>query len=480
MNDIIINMQDIQKKHSQKPALIWPDGELSYLQYFRAINNMSETLSEKGVNPREICAVITDINHQFPIIFFAIIKLGGIVLPLNPKSPHNKINEILNKFECDSLISIDSSFTPESGSQTQVICDVFDIENSTDGKDPENNFTFDFEQDVTIILTSGSEGKQKGVLHKLENHFYSALGSNENIPLKPEDCWMVSLPFFHIAGIAILFRTLLTGAACYIPDRNKKTQEQLGHMKVTHLSLVPTQVYRWLQDMESLDIGSSLKTVLVGGSHIPEGLIKSAVQKNLPVYTSYGSTEMSSQITTTRIEDLKLNPKSSGRLLSHRELKIDNSGEVLVRGKTLASGYISHKKNVPFTDDEGWFHTGDLGYVDDNQNLVVTGRRDNMFISGGENIYPEEIEQYLQFHDRIIDVCVVDIPDDEFGARPIAFIKMEGKVRINEIDLKVYLKDKIAGFKIPIRFLPWPEEMGSLKPDRKYFRELAIKILSSL
>ena len=86
----------------------------------------------------------------------------------------------------------------------------------------DNPFSLPLTQEATIIMTSGSAGEQKGVLHTIGNHYYSALGSNQNIPLHPDDCWMVSLPFFHIAGIAILFRTLISGAACYIPDRNQQ------------------------------------------------------------------------------------------------------------------------------------------------------------------------------------------------------------------------------------------------------------------
>jgi O-succinylbenzoic acid--CoA ligase len=182
---------------------------------------------------------------------------------------------------------------------------------------------------------------------------------------------------------------------------------------------------------------------------------------------------MSSQITTTSGDDLVIDPHSSGKLLSYQELKIDENGEILVKGKTLCTGYISGNEVNNCDDTKDWFHTGDLGYFDDNQNLIIKGRLDNMFISGGENIYPEEIEEQLQFHNQIIDVCVVEVPDKEYGARPVAFIKMEVTNKIDETQLKKYLEDKIAGFKIPLRFLDWPENLKRLKPDRNYFRELA-------
>jgi O-succinylbenzoic acid--CoA ligase len=472
-----LSFKYLLEKYGGNPALIWSDGKLTYHQYFQQIDYISNCLKKEGIQPGSKVAVISEINYHFPILFFAILNLGGIVFPLNPNFPNKKIKEILDEFECDSLISINSSFTVKPESHVRVIHDIFEIDFPLDGKDQEKNILLFIDQVATIILTSGSGGNPKGVLHTIGNHYYSALGSNENIPLNSDDCWMVSLPFYHIAGIAILFRTLLAGAACYLSDRNKKFQEQLHHTKVTHISLVSTQLYRWLENMKLSE--SSIKAVLVGGSHIPETLIKSAIKKNLPVYTSYGSTEMSSQITTTSGDDLKKNPASSGKLLSYREIKIDKNCEILVGGNTLGLGYVSGDDIISFVDANGWYHTGDLGHFDDMDNIVVTGRLDNMFISGGENIHPEEIERHLHYYDHIIDVCVIDIPDAEFGARPVAFIKMESSWQINESDLKNYLKDKIPGFKIPFRFLPWPENLDTLKPDRKYLQKLASKNLGS-
>jgi O-succinylbenzoic acid--CoA ligase len=405
--------------------------------------------------------------------------VGGIIVPINPKIPKNKIAILLKEINSDWLISLDPSFRIKSENNVKILGDLTIVD-----LHPETNTTgeinaLSFSQEATIIFTSGSGGNPKGVLHTIGNHYYSALGSNENIRLNSDDCWMVSLPYFHVAGIAILFRTLISGAACYIPDGNQKVQDQLNRTRVTHLSLVSTQLYRWLEELTPSESGSSLKAILLGGSQISPTLIQQAIQKKLPVHTSYGSTEMSSQITTTSKEDLKNDLHISGKLLSYREMKIDDIGEILVRGETLCKGYISGKKLISCLDSGDWYHTGDVGFLDHNENLIIRGRLDNMFISGGENIYPEEIERQLQVHDQIVDVCVIDIKDVEYGARPVAFVKMDGDEIMNETDFKEYLKDKIAAFKIPDRFFTWPENMDSLKPDREYLRGLAIENMRS-
>jgi O-succinylbenzoic acid--CoA ligase len=476
IKDNKIDLNIIVENHANNPALIWPGGELTYLQYFRQIDQISEILLQKGMQRGDIIAILSDVNHHFPILLFAIIKLGGIVLPLNPKLPGQRIREIFSKFKSDGLIRVGTSTSFDPDDNIKVYDDANEDEMAISENDLKSKFVVSLNQPATIILTSGSGGEQKGVLHSVGNHYYSALGSNEIIPLSLSDCWMVSLPFFHIAGIAILFRTMLSGAACYIPDQYKKIQEQLHYTRVSHLSLVSTQLFRWLHEPGFSKSYYSLRSVLVGGSQIPDTLIEGAAQKKIPIYVSYGSTEMSSQIATAGIEDLQLNRRSSGKILSYRQLKIDQNGEVLVRGETLGHGYVDRKKVIPFTDNEGWFHTGDIGYLDENQNLIVTGRKDNMFISGGENIHPEEIERFLLFEKNILDVCVVNVPDVEYGAIPVAFVKMESGIKIDEVNLKDFLRDKIAAFKIPKRFLPWPENLDGIKPNRRYLQKLALKL----
>jgi len=489
-----LNFINLLEKYRDNPALIWRNGEITYHQYFQYIKYVSSILKREGIQSGSKVVVISEINHHFPILFFAVLISGGTVIPINPKFPVKKIHTLIKEIDCDLVISFDESFSPDPKNMIALLSgnSIFEIFSEKNISDDIPSLTF--EKNATIVFTSGTLGNPRGVLHTIGNHYFSAIGSNQNIALDQTDCWLITLPFYHIAGIAILFRTLIAGAACFIPDNAKDFSYCLKNNNVTHLSLVSTQLRRWLANNTEIDSASShesrdainhvstlksLKAILLGGSQIPLNLIEQALQRELPVFTSYGSTEMSSQITTTSGEDLAKNPASSGKILSHRELKIDNNGEILVRGKTLAQGYFFGEDIINFVDTYGWFHTGDLGLFDDNKNLVVTGRRDNMFVSGGENIHPEEIERHLQIMKNISEVCVVDVPDAEYGARPVAFIRMNSNYKIDEPQIRRYLEDKIEGYKIPQRFLNWPEDLDKVKRDRGYLRELAISLISS-
>jgi O-succinylbenzoic acid--CoA ligase len=211
----------------------------------------------------------------------------------------------------------------------------------------------------------------------------------------------------------------------------------------------------------------------MGGGPVPASLVDEAVARGLPIHTSYGLTEMASQVTTTPpgapLEELH----TSGRVLPGREVSISEDGEILVRGETLFAGYVDGKKLDCPLDEDGWFHTGDLGELDENGYLRVRGRRDNLFISGGENVQPEEIEEALYRLKGVDEAVVVPVPDPEFGARPVAFVRTERDFR----DLAPELEKVLPRFKIPTAFHPLPEQARrGMKADRAALRERARRL----
>ncbi len=197
--------------------------------------------------------------------------------------------------------------------------------------------------------------------------------------------------------------------------------------------------------------------------------------RGLPIHTSYGLTEMASQVTATPPGASREELRTSGRPLPHREISISEEGEVLVRGETLFTGYVKGDIIDRPLDVDGWFHTGDLGGLDADGFLRVRGRKDNLFISGGENIQPEEIEAALCRLDGIEDAVVVPVPDMEFGFRPVAFVRTTGG-SVETEDLARALEPTLPRFKIPVAFYGWPEGVGGMKLDRASFRESARQV----
>ncbi len=317
---------------------------------------------------------------------------------------------------------------------------------------------------ATIILSSGSTGVPKAIMHSMAAHVASAEGAAKNMPLLPGDRWLWSLPLFHVSGLSILIRCAVAGATVVGMSTDEQlSAELLAEKQITHLSVVNTQLRRLLQ--ADAFPSTHLKAVLVGGSSVDEAIVRQARERGVAVHTTYGLTEMASQVTTSTADG---DPAKSGVVLEGRELMVAPDDEIYVRGKALCEGYFVDGDTQPVVDEQGWFHTGDLGQLDEQQQLTVIGRVDNLFVSGGENIYPENIERAMLKAFDVQQIIVVPRADATFGARPVAFV--DGSLPAN---WESTLREALQGYEIPIEILAWPSdvEMG-IKPDRNRMKRL--------
>lgn len=342
---------------------------------------------------------------------------------------------------------------------------------------------FDLRSFATLVQTSGSSGKPKAALHSLGNHYFSALGSATNIPLAHGDRWLLNLPLYHVSGLGVFFRCLFSASTLVIGKGD--VAEIMAQFHITHLSLVAKQLQDLLYGFNRIDnfskvvnsvpISVHVRHILLGGSVIPSRLIQEAKAQGLPIHLSYGMTEMASQIATTPSGaslDALLN--AAGTVLPHREVRIAADGEVWVRGATRFEGYLQEDMLTSPFDADGWFATNDLGEWTETGALKILGRKDNMFISGGENIQPEEIERILLQYEGISQAVVVPVADETWGFRPVAFLDAPFLVAPflendrNEEALRQFLTERLPKFKIPDHFLPMPSLPDSgIKISRK-------------
>lgn len=448
------------------PAIVGHYGETSFAALDRRVSATVDKLVALGLSEgAKIGARLPKSVGQIAILL-AAIRAGSVFAPMNTRLPPEGLPPLLETAGCSALVSGDDGAlraAESSGVRAFGPEELFD-----DGEASPEGIRIPLDRPATIVFTSGSAGAPKAALHTFGNHYFSALGSNGNIKLSPGDEWLHSLPLHHVGGLSILFRCLAAGAAMALPNPNAPIGEAISETGATHVSLVATQLRRLLDEAADL---SGVKAILLGGSAMPEGLVAEAHRRGLPIHTSYGLTEMSSQATATRpgagIEDLR----TSGEALPYREVSVaDGDGEVLVRGETLFAGYVEGGiLSRPF-DDGGWFHTKDLGKIDGEGRVSISGRKDNLFISGGENIQPEEVEEALRRMPRVEDAVVVPIPDDEFGFRPVAFVRGEASPE----SLRTPLEASLPRFAVPSVFHPWPRDApGGMKVDRGFFRERA-------
>ncbi len=331
---------------------------------------------------------------------------------------------------------------------------------------------------ATLIFTSGSTGTPKAAQHRLSAHVASARGARSNLPFGVGDCWLLSLPLYHVGGLSILVRTLEAGAALALPRPGQSTADALVDLRPTHASLVPTQLRRLL---EAPAESTSLRSVLIGGAATPAALLDAATDAGLPIHTTYGLTEMASQVTTTAPSAGRSALDTSGTVLAERELRLSGQGEILVRGATRMDGYVTRDGLARPFDADGWYATGDIGSLDTHGRLRVEGRIDFGFVSGGENVRPEAIERALAQVPGIVQSVVVPVADAEFGHRPVAFLDAPGwdLGDSSTLDaLRDRLDDTLARFEHPVALLPLPQTAG-MKPDRERLIRLAERHLSA-
>ncbi len=286
-----------------------------------------------------------------------------------------------------------------------------------------------------LFFTSGTTAEPKLALLSLQGLLHSAAVASEALDLREEDEWLLSLPLHHVGGLGIVLRCLVSGATLSMDAR-----------QCTHISYVPTQLHR------AWPVGKRLRCLLLGGAPIRE------VPPPLPIVCSYGMTETGSLVLKSRQA-----PPFLGEPLRGTELRIASDGELFVRGASLFQGYWQNGVvETPF-DEAGWFGTRDLSAWDANKGYAIVGRKDNQFISGGENIQPEEIERALCTHPAVIDAVVVPQDDAEWGARPVVFLCAQEPLTLSEV--RDFLSERLARYKLPVAVFEWPESEG--KPNRR-------------
>jgi O-succinylbenzoic acid--CoA ligase len=331
----------------------------------------------------------------------------------------------------------------------------------------------------TVVFTSGSTGVPKAVLHSVAAHRENAAGAHAVMPFGPGDRWLVSLPLCHVGGLALVFRALHAGGALAFPEPGQPLTDALVALRPSHISVVAAQLRQILADPAATAVARAARVVLVGGGPTPAALFAIAVAAGVPVRQTWGLTEMGSQVCTSDA----LRTATCGVALPGRHVRIADDGELLVGGAPRCIGFVDGwDLQRPF-NDAGDYATRDLGVMT-AAGLVITGRKDNQFISGGENIQPEAIEAVLS--DERVSVVVVPVADEKFGYRPCAFFDASSAMDGGDgadVDATIELLrrravDQLPRFMMPVAWLPMPPFAG-LKPSRAALTALATTTLAS-
>jgi O-succinylbenzoic acid--CoA ligase len=325
-----------------------------------------------------------------------------------------------------------------------------------------------------VVFTSGSTGTPRAIAHTAAGWQASAEAAQRILPFGPGDRWLLSLQLAHVSGLGILERARVGGGCVVLPRPGESLARSVRAHAITHLSVVRAQLADLLHDLLADDDGRAaiarLKAVIVGGGPTPARLLDDALRAGVPLHQTWGMTETSAMVTLSAPG----RPHRCGAPLPDRDVRLAADGILGVRGPGLAAGFVDAAGLHPLPlDPDGYFITRDRGEWTDTGELVLLGRADTVFISGGENIAPEDVEAALLQHPAVRDALVVPVPHPRWGMRPAAFVAFHPG---DPPDLRPWLATRVPAFAIPDAFLPWPPEIAG-KPSRTALAARAATLL---
>lgn len=444
-------------------ALAFGDREISFYQLHSQVMNTAARLQTLGIKRGTKVAILSHNSVEMIELIHSLNYLGAMTVLLNTRLTSKELIWQLTDADVEHVL-VESALAVRLEGQatlsTVVFDTIYELEAATDQLSILSEFQL--EEPNTIMYTSGTTGSPKGVIHTYGNHYWSAIGSALNLGIHQDDCWLACVPFFHVSGLSILMRSVIYGMKVIVHDQFDpiRVNRAILEEKVTMISVVSVMLQQMLHQLEEMNehYPSSLRCILLGGGPAPKSLLEKSKDKKIPVYQTYGMTETASQIVTLSPEYSLSKLGSAGKPLFHSQLKIIQNGqeqpplmpgEIVVKGPTVTSGYYKREDATAEAINHGWFSTGDIGYLDHEGFLYVLDRRKDLIISGGENIYPAEIEGVLLAHPMIKDAGVIGIEDEKWGQIPVAFLVGE---ELSADELQSYCIERLARYKVPKRF----------------------------
>ena len=440
--------------------------EYTYNDIYRGVVRVARTLEPLKVSR---VAILSDNSVTMAIYILATMLVHKEVLLLNV---HLKPKEIENQLAQLDVTTVLHSIERRDQLPNSISTIVFEsLESILSDLEPEDTFDWTFkDSDVAAIMnTSATTGQFKSVPLRWGQIRVHVQASQKVLGRTEEDNWLMVLPLFHVSGLSILMRSLYNGTAVTILPKYDEAQvlKLIESENINMMSLVPTI----LTQLEPRITHHKLRVILLGGEFIPMALIDACEKKSLPIYKTYGMTETFSQSVTFSVLDYPHKRDSVGRPLPGMQVRIDNPdadgvGEIHLTGPMVMTGYINRE---PIDGD---LNTDDIGYVDEDGFVYILNRRKDLIISGGENIYPKELEDLVYTLSSVKECAVVPGPDPKWGQVPALFVAFHDGESMTADAILSFMTNSLAKYKIPkyVKILPALPRNGTGKIVRNELR----------
>ncbi|MCI4667943.1 MAG: o-succinylbenzoate--CoA ligase [Bacteroidia bacterium] len=475
----------------------------SYFDLNRAGNYWAKKIKESfGLQKGDRLAILGENSAIQLVLFIAAQKSGIILVPMNWRLNPSEISYLLKDAQPKALVA-QSHFMErlrEKHESKEALAGI-SYKSTLEEIEKENgimlasNHSEIFEaveinenDPIFILYTSGTTGFPKGALYTHKMLFWNSINTALRLDLTSQDITINVMPLFHTGGWNVLLTPFLHRGACTVLMKSFDAQTVLSSLEENKISIfmgVPTML-KMMADQDSFEKAdlSSLRYFVVGGEAMPLPLIERYHQKGTPIRQGYGMTEAGPNLTSLSHHDAISKKGSIGmpnfyvqtRIVSPQGMEVDpgEPGELLIKGPMVSPGYWRNEKATQKTIVDGWLHTGDMAVKDKDGFLFIVDRIKNMYISGGENVYPAEVERILRMHPSISEVAVVPMPDLKWGESGKAFITLKSPNSCSEDEVIVFCKEKLAKFKVPkqVVILDSLPKNGTGKIDRKKLQQI--------
>ena len=490
-------LRDTTKTFPQRDAILDPSGvTLTYEELDKQVSQMARGMLELGVGKGDKVGLWMPNIPEWVVAYYAIARVGAVVVPMNTRYKTHEVEYILNNSEATTLFAVDAFagidylsmigeirnnlpnlkhviIVGESGQAMHTFDAVLESGTSLvdDGKLAEREVACDPSDNVFILYTSGTTGNPKGAMLSHHNIAKNAEQVTKVLHTEDQDVFLLAVPFFHCFGCVMGIAGAITWGAAMVPMQIFKPVEALELVERFDVSVlygVPTMFVLELEayrkgkaDGSSYDV-SALRTGLMAGAPCPVEVMRGVMEEmHCNVSIAYGLTEASPVITMTRFDDsVARRVETVGRALDGVEVKIADddrkalptgeTGELACRGYNVMMGYYKMPdKTAESIDADGWLYSGDLATMDEEGYVKIVGRKKDMLICGGFNVYPAEIEEYLFTHPKVQNVSVIGMPDSVMGEVAVAYIIPREGVDIDPQEIVDFCVGEIANFKVP-------------------------------
>ena len=464
----------------ERIALVANGDSWTFARLDAEITHTARRLAGLGVKAGDRIATLLHNGLIAAILPHATLRLGATLVPLNVRLTDAEIAWQIRD-AAPRLIVVEGS-TIGSIQSTRYATPGLTVVSITD--DPAQNLNtaafsecreaaVDLRMDhpadavLTVIYTSGTTGTPKGAMLTVGNFWWSAIGSALNLGSEDGDRWLACLPLFHVGGLSIIMRSAIYGITAVVHDGfdADAVNDAIDNDAVSIVSVVSVMLQRMLDARRDKPYPATLRCVLVGGGPVPGNLLERCALLGVPVVQTYGLTETCSQVATLSPDDALARLGSAGKALSPNEIRIvtsdgndaaaDEAGEIVVRGPIVMPGYSGQPATNSRVITDRWLHTGDIGRIDAEGYLYVLDRRDDLIVTGGENVYPAEVEAVLLSHPSVAEAAVIGADDAEWGQRVVAITRLDDSAGTSGIDaatLQVFCRERLAGYKVPREF----------------------------